>query len=1290
MRHIDLYIYYIIRYIILSFISIALLVGFIIEKPIYILNLASKPLSEYGIKYKSIEGSLISGFKLQEINYQDNIIANSAELKIDWDSLKDRKLLIDNLTLNRVHIKKDYLKSIIESNSRSDNSNSSLPFDRIFIKKAHIDIEDIIYDNYKINSASLDIKNFRTDIKNEYIGDIKFKLDSNITNFNIKANITKNNNFKLKGNIEPKRRFLEPFLKEKNITLKKIPKLYIDTNGDLKRLKYYISVNRLALNYLKYKVDSKKLIFNGNYNIEKRDISIDIDTILDTNLAKLKLKGSSSFNLDDINKSLRFRVKSNIKTNNLSIVKPYNINGDINLNVSGDIKKLKYSLFTNRLKIRDNKYRVESRKLIVNGSYNIVKKDVNIKNIDTILNSNLANLKLKGSSSFNLDDINKSLKFRVKSNIKAHNLSIVKLYNISGDFNLNSSGNMKKLKYNLLTRGLKIKNKKYRVDTKRLIVNGIYSILKKDVNITKMDTILNSNIARVKLKGDTHFNLKDINNTLGFHIKSNITPKKEFIDEYIKDKNITIKRVATINLNANGTLKKVDFKINLKDLRANREDIDFKLSSLFLNGYSRVLNGDTKVNIKSRFLSNVANGVIKDRLQLNFKDINGTLHSKGDIKLLFKPKFINRFIKDKNITDTTILNNPPNADINIDINRDRINGAINIISSSKNMKFSIISKFNGDYTNPKLIRSNSKIIIKKFNAFGVNLNPLIPIYLTVVNSKKGAFAKIDSKRVKLNITTRDYDNIRFNIDTRKLYLYRIVKLPDELHHKFIELHLKGDMRVSKKYFNINGDIYSNKKFKAKISAKNSFKGLKAYLNTSHIKLNSYGNIDKKDIKLNIQIDSILELQKEIGKLYPLNIAKVDGSLDIKSKLRGKKVWLNITSPKIEFDGFNIEDIDIDGDYKKDVITLNRLNLQTTGFKDKKFNKKIGLNRKGKIYLGEKRDILIDMLPNILIIAKGGKKSLRGKLFIKNLPIGHPDYGTMFLNTNITYKENGNKKSITGNIYSKKMKLFYEAKFLDIAYDPDVIVVTKKSKKIKKRLDDNSFLNDTYINIKLKAPKAEYKTPDIDLNFDVNLNINKAFGEPISLLGRIEDINGHYDQVPKRFKIVNSTILFKGGEKINPLLDIKVEYELPQVMIYIDIGGDASRPKIEFSSEPPMPKKDIMSYLLLGVSTAKLTNGEGSIGREAELFILNQAARDFAYDFNLDRLFIKDDGTGDGYIIEAGKKITKHNMLIIESSKEGNSYILEHEFDKSVKLRVGQHQKEHPSESIDIFYRKRFK
>ena len=605
------------------------------------------------------------------------------------------------------------------------------------------------------------------------------------------------------------------------------------------------------------------------------------------------------------------------------------------------------------------------------------------------------------------------------------------------------------------------------------------------------------------------------------------------------------------------------------------------------------------------------------------------------------------------------------------------------------MGFDIRSRFNGDYTNPKNIETKTQANIKSFNMFGINLNPIVPLKLDIQNSSLGAKAIINSDRIKLHATTADYDHIKFDIKTRNLYLYKMVKLPDELAHKFIKLDLRGDAIISKKYANIKGFIYSNKKFKAKIDIHNNKSGLNANINTQHLKLKATGNIDKKDIKAQISTDSLTELQKEINKIYTFKIFDIDGSLKLNAKLKGDKVWVESSSPTLYLNGFDIEGLDINANYNNNLITLNKFNLKTTGFEDKKLNKKIYLNKKGKIYLGEHKKIDIDIHPNILIKANGDNNIVDGKVTIDKLPIGHPDYGSVILSCDIDYQQRGLDKTIIGNILMKKMKLFYEAKFLDADYDPDVVILTKKDKNKNAKKDD-LFLNHTKIDISIQAPQAEYKTPDIGLIFDINLQAHKEFGKNLGLLGKIEDINGHFDQVPKRFEIEHSNIVFKGGKDINPLLDIRVKYELPQVIIYIDIGGDATRPKLEFSSEPPMPKKDIMSYLLLGVSTSSLSNGEGSLGREAELFIINQAARDLAYEFDLDRVFVKDDGTGEGYAIEAGKKISKKNMIIIESSKQGNSFILEHNINKNIKVRVGQHQKEHPSQSIDIYFRNRFK
>ncbi len=1217
------YLYFLLRWLILTVLTLSIGILFIIEEPSIVLNLIANPLKKEGISYKSIEGGILSGFTLKGFNYKNKIEANEVKLKIDWEKLKNRVLYIDNLVLNNIYIEKNYLASIINNksnkNSESEDNNNSLPFDKIIINNSNITLKNIIYSDYNIKHASIEIKNFTTNMIKEYKGDIKLTLDSNITKANLNASVD-NNFVKLSGNIKLNKKFIAPYLIDSNITLLNNPEFIINASGNIKKVKYHIINNYLAIKKGQYSINSKKLILKGNY-IDKRYIDFKIDTLLDGNIGNLKLNAISSFDLNDLNKTLK-----------------YNATVDSSLNK----KFLSY----------------------------LIDKDI-------IFERN-PNLKLK------------------------------------------AIGSMRDVKYDLAINSLKVKYNIYKINSKKLIAKGVYNIDKNYLD-NKLNTIIDSNLAYLKLNGNTALNLNDINRTLNFKIYANLLPNKKFLESKLNEENISIENISTINLNLDGNLKKTIFSINSKNLKVKKDNIKLNILSSIVKGDSNILKGDTNLNLITSFNSTIANGNIESKTKLNFYDLNHTLNYNAKMQLDAKTKYLNNLLKDENITiinspkmniklnggiekitfkthaNMSFLKNKKRSNMNlkttpitVNIKRHHIDGSLTLINKSKNMGFSLNSKFNGDYTKPKELKTSTRVSIKNFNDFGINLNPLTPLNLKILNSKNGAYLKLNSKRVNINMKTKDYDYITFNIKTRNLYLYKIIKLPVELYHKFIKLNLKGDAVISKKYFNINGYIYSNKKFEAKIDAKNNKYGLNAKIETKYLKIITKGNIDKKDINIDIKTDSIANLQKEINKIYPFTIAKVDGAIDTKIKIKDRDAWLNIFSSKIELNGFNIEDIDIDAKYNKDLITINRFNLKTTGFKDKKLNKKIHLNRKGKIYIGEKRDILIDMLPNILVVAKGNKENFNGRLVIRKLPLGHPDYGSMFLNSNINYNQIGDKKRITGNIDIKKMKLFYEAKFLDVDYDPDVVIVTKKSKKLKERLDSDSFLKNTYINIKVKAKQANYKTPDIDLTFDVKLDVNKGFGKPIALIGRVEDINGWFDQVPKRFNIKNSTIVFDGGEDINPLLDINVEYELPQVLIQISIGGYAKRPKIEFTSEPPMPKKDIMSYLLLGVSTANLTNGQGSLGREAELFILNQAARDFAYDFDLDRLFIKDDGTGDGYIVEVGKKVTKRDMVILESSPTGNSYILEHDFSKNIKLRVGQHQKEHPSQSIDLFFRKKFK
>ena len=883
---------------------------------------------------------------------------------------------------------------------------------------------------------------------------------------------------------------------------------------------------------------------------------------------------------------------------------------------------------------------------------------------------------------------------------------------------VDAEGNLEALDYKLTTHRLELQQNEYRVASKVLNAFGHYNIEKKDLEST-LKTELDTNVAKLKLDAHAQLNIDDLNNSLVFNTDLKFQPKESLIKNELKEQNISIDALPLISLFAKGDMKKVDFLTTIEGLKAKKNELSLDLNVLDINGSTKPLQGDTKVTAHTRFNSSVAGGEVNLNTALNFKDLNNTLAFDTKAKLDAYAAYINPFLKDAEVTlqgktpiDIEAVGNMEKLTVHINttsmllkdkvlskatlqsepivvhLKTHQVNGALDFYSTAKNMDLKLNTRFTGDYTQIDKLETTTHMQVNHFNAFGVNLASLTPLALHATSNTKGILLNLDSRKINMNVKSSDFDQFTFDLKTGNIYPYKIVELPAELKNKFVKLDLEGNAKLSKEYFLLKGVLESNKQFKIDVDAHNSNKGLQVNLRSKHLKVQANGNLERKNIEATVNIDSLTKVQEEFMSLYSFSAVPVDGSLSLNAELKGEEVFVTLDSSKLKLDGFNVEALHVDGHYKNELLTLNTLKFNTTGFKDKRLNKAFYLNQKGKIYLGEKRDIFIDMHPKILIKAEGTAENLQGDFTIESLPLGYPSYGSMVLSSQVHYEQFGKKKKIIGGISLAKMKLFYESKFLDASHDSDVVVIRKKDKKKKK--ENDTFLEDTFIDLAIYAPDALYKTRDIDLEFTVDLKAKKEFGKNLGMLGKVREIQGRVEQAPKLFKVVDSNIVFRGTKEINPLLDIQVEHELPDVLITINIHGDANRPKLDFSSDPIMPKKDILSYLLFGVSTANLAEGEGSLGREAQLFIMNQAARDFAYEVELDRIFIKDDGTGEGYAVQVGKKVKDNTMFVIENSKEGNSYILEYDVNKNIKVELGQHQKTVPSQSIDLFFRKKFK
>ena len=962
-------------------------------------------------------------------------------------------------------------------------------------------------------------------------------------------------------------------------------------------------------------------------------------------------------------------------------------------------------------------------------SYLIKEGELHIDNFESDLKGqHKGNIKLKVDSNVgqaNLDIKIVNDRYSIKGKVKGEKSFINQFTkNLNINFNQNPklkvlfNGNVKALDYEINGKNLSLNQNEYSLHSKVLKLKGHYDLERESLKL-KLIAELKSNVADFKIDGKTNVNLKDINNSLDFNLKLYLEPKEKLFTQELQEQNITLESLPKIELFVNGDLKKSKFNVLVKGLKVRQNEIELNLKDLLLNGEVKALKGDTKVEFLTHFDSSVASGMIEGKTALNFNDVNNSLLFDVKSKLQLEPNYINNFLTDSNVTlsGNTPLNltakgdmqklkvkvlastqlltrgivstvNLKTQEIELNLKEHTLNGALSLDSKAKNIALDLKSRFEGDYVNVEKLKINTVLNLKSFNAFGVNLNSLTPLNLKADNNMNGMFFTLNSKKIQIEAQSKDLKVVKFTLNTKNIYPSKIVDLPPELDENFIRLKLKGLVNLSDNYVTLKGALLSNKNFKVNINAINNEKGLDAKLSSQHFKLQANGDIKTKNIKAKIEIYSLKKLQKELNLLYEFETLPVEGALEIDVQLKAEEVLATLHSSKLKFKGFNAEDIAIDAYYAKALLVLNKLSFKTTGFKKSSLNKKFYLNKKGYVHLGEKRDVLLDLHPKILIKAKGTANNLKATLQIEALPLGYPEYGDVLLSCDLDYIQALEKKNIKGGIFLDKVKLFYESKYLDSSVDNDVIIVRKKDKK--KRKEKDTFLEDTAVDVSIYTSDANYKTRDIDLKLTVNLKAQKEFGKTLRMLGRIKEINGRVEQSPKFFSVVDSNIVFQGRKEINPLLDLIVEHELPDILITIHIHGNVKRPKLTFTSEPPLPKKDILSYLLLGVSTAGLGEGKGSLGREAQIFIMNQAARDLAYEVELDRVFVKDDGTGEGYAVQVGKKVGEDSMIILENSKEGNSFIIEYDVSKNIKLEVGHHQKIIPSQSIDIYFRKRFK
>jgi autotransporter translocation and assembly factor TamB len=107
----------------------------------------------------------------------------------------------------------------------------------------------------------------------------------------------------------------------------------------------------------------------------------------------------------------------------------------------------------------------------------------------------------------------------------------------------------------------------------------------------------------------------------------------------------------------------------------------------------------------------------------------------------------------------------------------------------------------------------------------------------------------------------------------------------------------------------------------------------------------------------------------------------------------------------------------------------------------------------------------------------------------------------------------------------------------------------------------------------------------------DLRVDKAPGHDVTLAGRIDSVRGVIQVVNQSFTLSRAQLVFTGGGRINPSLDILAQRQLPSYIVQAIIRGTAEKPTLTLQSQPELPQSEILSLLMFGSPVGSLTGSQ---------------------------------------------------------------------------------------------------
>jgi translocation and assembly module TamB len=158
---------------------------------------------------------------------------------------------------------------------------------------------------------------------------------------------------------------------------------------------------------------------------------------------------------------------------------------------------------------------------------------------------------------------------------------------------------------------------------------------------------------------------------------------------------------------------------------------------------------------------------------------------------------------------------------------------------------------------------------------------------------------------------------------------------------------------------------------------------------------------------------------------------------------------------------------------------------------------------------------------------------------------------------------------------------------------------------------NSPLYNVKLDVAVRtAPELQMKTAVARLSGDADLRVRGSAARP-SVLGRADILEGQATFNGIKFRLERGDITFANPVSIEPQLNMEATTHVRNYDLDVMVTGTPDRLNVNYRSEPPLPKSDIIALLALGRTSEESTqlqqqSGLTPFNDQASAFIINQA------------------------------------------------------------------------------------